>query len=68
MDPYLEDPGIWMDFHQSFITYLRDFLNDRLFAFTYDRGRYRRKLKYSGAPQVALSQEDLQWVTGLAKA
>jgi hypothetical protein len=26
MDPYLEDPSVWMDFHESFITYLRDAL------------------------------------------
>jgi hypothetical protein len=39
-----------------------------LFSFTYDRGRYRRSLKYSGPPQAALSQDDLQWVAGLAKA
>lgn len=30
MDPYLENPAIWMDFHESFITYCRDALNDRL--------------------------------------
>ncbi|MBC8161880.1 MAG: DUF4058 family protein [Roseiflexaceae bacterium] len=24
MDPYLEDPAVWPDVHQSFITYLRD--------------------------------------------
>jgi hypothetical protein len=26
MDPYLEDLSVWMDFHESFITYLRDAL------------------------------------------
>lgn len=26
MDPYLEDPGVWPDFHQTFITYLREAL------------------------------------------
>lgn len=30
MDPYLEDPAFWPDFHRSFITYLRDALFDRL--------------------------------------
>jgi hypothetical protein len=30
MDPYLENPSIWMDFHESFITYCRDALNERL--------------------------------------
>lgn len=24
MDPYLEDPAVWLDFHESFITYCRD--------------------------------------------
>src|SRR5438105_12773350 len=30
MDPYLEDPAFWPDFHRSFITYFRDALFDRL--------------------------------------
>jgi hypothetical protein len=30
MDPYLEDPAFWMDFHESFLIYLRDALNSRL--------------------------------------
>jgi hypothetical protein len=30
MDPYLEDPAFWPDFHRSFITYLRDALLDQL--------------------------------------
>jgi len=30
MDPYLEEPSIWMDFHESFITYCRDAINERL--------------------------------------
>src|SRR4051812_2008393 len=30
MDPYLEHPGYWRDFHQSFITYWRDWLADNL--------------------------------------
>ena len=30
MDPYLEDPAFWPDFHDSFIVYWRDVLNDRL--------------------------------------
>jgi hypothetical protein len=30
MDPYLEDPAFWQDFHRSFITYCRDDLLDRL--------------------------------------
>ncbi len=30
MDPYLEDPAFWRDFHESFITYWRDALNDLL--------------------------------------
>lgn len=30
MDPYLEDPAFWSDFHASFITYCRDALSDSL--------------------------------------
>ncbi len=30
MDPYLEDPAFWSDFHASFITYWRDALSDCL--------------------------------------
>jgi hypothetical protein len=30
MDPYLEDPAFWSDFHASFITYWRDALSDSL--------------------------------------
>lgn len=30
MDPYLEDPAIWSDFHNSFMTYLREAIAARL--------------------------------------
>ena len=30
MDPYLEDPAFWADFHAAFLTYLRDAINERL--------------------------------------
>lgn len=30
MDPYLEVPAFWEDFHDGFITYWRDAINDRL--------------------------------------
>ena len=30
MDPYLEDPAYWSDFHASFLLYLRDVLLERL--------------------------------------
>ena len=30
MDPYLEDPAFWPDFHRSFITFFRDAPFDRL--------------------------------------
>src|SRR4051794_19163604 len=30
MDPYLEHPGWWPDFHQTFITYCRDALWDQV--------------------------------------
>src|SRR5262245_51151131 len=31
MDPYLEDPTIWTGVHASFIVYLRDFLQPKLY-------------------------------------
>src|SRR5262245_61899907 len=30
MDPYLEDPAFWSDFHARFVTYWCDYLADRL--------------------------------------
>src|SRR5437763_11345453 len=30
MDPYLEDPAFWSDFHRSFITYCRNAVLERL--------------------------------------
>ena len=30
MDPFLEDPGIWQDFHATLINYLREAIADRL--------------------------------------
>ena len=30
MDPYLEDPAFWQDFHRRFITYCADALAERL--------------------------------------
>lgn len=30
MDPYLEDPAFWPDFHLRFITYCCDYISDRL--------------------------------------
>ena len=28
MDPYLEDPAYWSDFHAAFLTYWRDAIAD----------------------------------------
>ena len=30
MDPYLEEPGGWLDVHNTVIAYLRDDLNERI--------------------------------------
>ena len=30
MDPYLESPAFWSDFHARFLTYLSDAISDRL--------------------------------------
>ena len=30
MDPYLEDPAFWPDFHSTFLTFLREAIEDEL--------------------------------------
>jgi hypothetical protein len=39
MDPYLEDPAVWPDVHQSLITYIRDALQPQI------RPRYRARIE-----------------------
>ena len=41
MDPYLEDPAVWPDFHHTFITFVRTHLLDRLPP-AYDAGVEKR--------------------------
>jgi hypothetical protein len=51
MDPYLEDPGIWPDFHNALATHLRDALNHRLPAPYYARLDAREELGVLGEPR-----------------
>jgi hypothetical protein len=59
MDPYLEDPAYWSDFHGSFLLYLRDFINER-FPDDYE-ARVHEKVNLSEATpdQVRLIEPDL---------
>ena len=50
MDPYLEDPAFWSDFHSSFITYWRDALAD-LLPDNYD-ARLDERVVLEGPPRV----------------
>src|SRR4051794_21829204 len=60
MDPYLENPALWPDFHARFITIASDFLAERL------RPRYvvgieeRVYLSDEGGPGRVLRVPDLQ--------
>lgn len=48
MDPYLEHPSVWTEFYHRFITYLADYLNERV------RPRYRAHI----SERVYLVQPD----------
>ena len=37
------------------------------FRDAFERGRYRRAIRYSEPPEIALSEEDLRWATELAQ-
>ncbi len=51
MDPYLEDPGIWPDFHHRFATILSEELNDQLPAPFYARMEMRPELGIVEEPE-----------------
>ncbi len=52
MDPYIESPAIWPDFHQRFLTYLCDAIADRL-PDRYD-ARLETQLRVVEAPPIAV--------------
>jgi len=54
MDPYLEDPAFWSDFHSSFITYWRDAIAD-LLPDHYD-ARLDERVVLQGPPQTRPKQ------------
>lgn len=51
MDPHLEDPAFWRDFHVTFVPVAPDpdiFVDlARVFAIAYERGRYDKSIDYS---------------------
>ena len=55
MDPYLEAPGVWPDFHDAFLAYAREALQPLLPKGYYAVLRSREELGISGyAPEVVL--------------
>lgn len=48
MDPYLEAPGLWPDFHDSFLAYAREFLQAVLPGAYYAQLRTREELGIAG--------------------
>lgn len=54
VDPYLEDPAFWRDFHESFIIYLRDAITSQL-PETYDV-RIDERINLMGTGETAEAQ------------
>jgi hypothetical protein len=48
MDPYLEAPGLWPDFHEAFLTYARESLQPALPAGYYAQLRTREEIGIAG--------------------
>jgi hypothetical protein len=82
MDPYLEVSGDWRDFHARFLNGCADALADRLpgnyiarieerfevleYPQQSEKAQYDRSVDYRPAPALALSSQDLAWVSGQA--
>jgi hypothetical protein len=71
MDPYLELPRRWPDFHNDLAAEIRTALNQVLgpryaVASVYERGAYARKIDYHQPPPAPpLSTEEATWVDAL---
>ena len=61
MDPYLESPAFWSDFHSTFINL------GEVFATTYERGRFGRRIDYHQSCPAPLSPEHRAWVESRLK-
>jgi len=57
MDPYLENPSIWPDFHQALSTEIRNSLNNQLPAPYYARVEMR--------PEVGIVEEGQEWAPSM---
>jgi len=64
MDPYLEDPAYWSDFHLSYLTYLRDAINDRLPEAYQARIDERTSVGADGPARRRLMRPDVSVVNG----
>ena len=59
MDPYLEDPAYWSDFHASFLLYLRDAVNDCLPDYYEARIDEKISLAETNPDRIKLIEPDL---------
>jgi hypothetical protein len=70
MGPSLEAEGLWESCHAAMVTHSDAMLNLRaVFDMTYDRGRYRRMVRY-GKPlptSLPLTTADREWSESLGR-
>jgi hypothetical protein len=73
MDPYIEQPEVWSDFHTNLVTEIQGQLNPVIHpkyavAACYKRGGYDVIINYTrDVPPPKLSQEDELWVDQLLR-
>jgi hypothetical protein len=72
MDPYLEDPEVFPDVHDSPLRPGEKSIPldlQAVFDRSYDAGPYHREIDYSGnVPRPRLSPKRARWVRGLVKS
>ena len=61
MDPYLEDPAVFPDLHDSLISYLREFLNARLPAPYYASSNMRVLIEPSHRRAILVGDNTPAW-------
>jgi hypothetical protein len=63
MNPYLENPELWSEFHSRMIVAIADELQPLLHR-VYDRARFELAINYRENYSPKLSDEDKAWLEG----
>jgi hypothetical protein len=63
MNPYLENPELWSEFHSPMIVAIADQLQPLLHR-VYDRARFELAINYRENCSPKLSDEDKAWLEG----